>query len=183
MSDIKCVGFGGQGVLTAGLILAHIAMDNGFEVSWTPLYTSEMRGGSAICDVRIRREGIACPYVKDMDVLIAMNGDGALRFEGQVRPGGVMVVNSSLMPENYGYRRDISVVEVPAIELSRKAGNPKGLNIIMLSAAVGAAKLFDEKLFAARLDAYFKAKGHASSPKNKLCMELGFEAAQSGKAA
>ena len=176
MADIICSGFGGQGVLSAGLILAKVAMDNGKEVTWIPSYGSEMRGGTASCNVRISGSRIGSPFIKEMDLLIAMNSIAAENYEPLIRPGGIMVVNSSLMPEGYTYRSDIKVHKIPAAALANTAQNPRGLNIVMLAAGVAAAGLFEKTHFAASVDDFFAKKGKII-PQNAACLDLGWQAA------
>ena len=175
MADIICSGFGGQGVLSAGLILANAAMDLGKEVTWIPSYGSEMRGGTAGCGIRISDERIGTPFIKNMDLLIAMNPASVDGYQSRVRPGGIMVVNSSLMPESHGYRGDITVCLVPANALAQQAGNPRGLNLVMLAAGVTASKLLEFGDFAAKVDAFFAKKGKVI-PQNAACLEMGRKA-------
>ena len=176
MADIKCSGFGGQGVLTAGLILAQVAMDKGLEVSWIPSYGSEMRGGLATCNIRISNNRIGSPFVRHMDLLVAMNENSVNLFEEFITPHGTLVVNSSLMPANYKYRNDIRVIEIPANDLAAQAENPRGVNMVMLAAAVAGKQLFDEKHFISSVEGFFSKKGKIN-PKNALCVNLGWKAA------
>lgn len=176
MQNIKCSGFGGQGVLTQGLILAFVAMDSGKEVSWIPSYGSEMRGGLATCNIRISDKRIGSPFITDIDTLIAMNLNSVNLWQKDMNPGGIMVVNSSLMPEGFKYRDDITVVEVQGNELAAQADNPKGVNVLMLASTVAAAGLFGKKNFAASVDKYFAQKGR-NNPKNAVCIDYGWDAA------
>lgn len=176
MQNIKCSGFGGQGVLTQGLILSFVAMDSGKEVSWIPSYGSEMRGGLATCNIRINDKRIGSPFITEIDTLIAMNLNSVNLWEKDMKPGGIMVVNSSAMPEGFKYRDDITVVEVPGNDLSAKAENPKGLNVLMLASAVAATGLFDKKTFADSVDKFFAKKGR-KNPKNAICIDYGWDAA------
>lgn len=134
MSEIICAGFGGQGVLVAGLIIANAAMEQGRYVTWYPSYGSEMRGGTANCNIKISDREIASPYAKKPDILFSMNEASVEKFEPSVRPGGVMLVNSSLTSAGRQYRRDIRVVPVPATELAAQLHNERGANIVMLGA-------------------------------------------------
>jgi 2-oxoglutarate ferredoxin oxidoreductase subunit gamma len=173
MSDIICAGFGGQGVLTAGLILARIAMAAGREVTWIPSYGSEMRGGTANCSVRISNRPIASPFIKEIDLLYALNEMSADKFEPGIRPGGVMVVNSSLIDEGRIFRGDIKVKLVPAGDMAEELTYPRGLNLIMLAAGVAAAGLLDKATFAAGVHDFFAAKGK-NHPLNAECTERGW---------
>ena len=93
-------GFGGQGILTAGMILAHIGSLYGKEVIWMPSYGSEMRGGTANCSVKISDEAIASPFIKKIDYLIAMNKPSLDKFLPQVQQGGTIIVDSSIVDED-----------------------------------------------------------------------------------
>lgn len=176
MENIKCSGFGGQGVLTQGLILAYVAMDSGKEVSWIPSYGSEMRGGLATCNIKISDTRIGSPFINEIDTLLAMNLNSVDLFQKAVKPGGLMIVNSSLMPDDFPYRDDITVLPIPGNALAQQAENPKGLNVLMLAACVAARNLFGKQVFSASVDKYFAKKGR-NNPKNAVCIELGWNAA------
>lgn len=88
MKEIICAGFGGQGVLVAGMIIIYAGMGEGKQVTWFPSYGAEMRGGTANCTVKISEEEIASPYVKQIDVLMAMNETSIDKFESKLRPNG-----------------------------------------------------------------------------------------------
>ena len=96
MTEIICAGFGGQGVLVAGNILAFAGMEAGKIITWYPSYGSEMRGGTANCNIKISDEEIASPYVKAPDVLICLNEVSIGKFMDTMKPGAILVVNSSL---------------------------------------------------------------------------------------
>ena len=97
MKRIVCAGFGGQGVLTAGLIISRTAMENGSQVTWIPSYGSEMRGGTANCEVVISDKKIASPFFRRSDVLIALNRPSMAKFQEQVVSGGLVISNSSMV--------------------------------------------------------------------------------------
>lgn len=177
LQSIKCAGFGGQGVLTAGLILANVAMDHNMEVTWSPSYGSEMRGGLATCNIRMGDERIGTPFVnRDADLVLAMNGNAVNLYEKTLRPGGLLVVNSNLLPENHVFRTDIRVVSIAGNDLTQQAKAPRGFNVLMIAAAVAAAKLFTKEQFQAGAAAYFNKKGK-NNPQNALCIDLGWDAA------
>lgn len=174
MIEIISAGFGGQGVLTAGLILAKVAMDSGKNVTWIPSYGSEMRGGTANCNVKIGDEEIASPFVKNIDVLIAMNAPSIDKFESKIKPGGTMIVNSSLVKDRT-YRDDIRVVEVPANDIAQSANNPRGLNIAILGAFIKVSGLMGKEEFAKGIDDFFSGKG-ITNKANQACYEMGYDA-------
>ena len=175
MADIICAGFGGQGVLTAGLILAKISMDDGKNVTWIPSYGSEMRGGTANCTVKINDEEISSPFARYIDILVAMNEPSVSKFENMLRPGGILIVNQSIV-KDYPYRQDIKVVEVDATEIADNLENSRGANIVMIGAFGAATTLLDKDVLAQGVDNFFQAKGK-NNPKNRLCFDQGYQAA------
>lgn len=176
MKEIICAGFGGQGVLTTGLILSNAALKDNKHVTWIPSYGSEMRGGTANCNVKISEDLISSPFVKKIDILIAMNEPSIDKFESLIKPGGYLILNSSII-EKRTYRDDINVVEVPANEISTKFANSRGLNIAMLGGVIGKTKLFNKEFFAEVIRAYFEKKG-IRNPKNIDVFNEGYEIVQ-----
>ncbi len=128
-------GFGGQGVLLAGVVLANSGMMEGAEVSWMPSYGPEMRGGTANCHVTISDKPIGSPIVEVPDSVILMNRPSVEKFEGKLKPGGVMIVNSSLAGKCIS-RKDARIYLVPANDIALELGNNKIANIVMLGAYV-----------------------------------------------
>jgi 2-oxoglutarate ferredoxin oxidoreductase subunit gamma len=114
-------------------MIAKAAMNEGREVTWLPSYGPEMRGGTANCTVVVSDKPIACPLINEADVLVVMNLPSLLKFEPMVVPGGLLVVNSSLIHQK-PCRSDIRVLEVPANEQARALGSDKAANIIVLGA-------------------------------------------------
>ncbi len=176
MHSITCSGFGGQGILTQGLILANVSMEAGKELTWVPSYGSEMRGGTASCHLRISDDAISNPFYSKMTMLVAMNEASVDKYESMIEENGVLVVNSSMV-KNRSYRKDIKVIEVPATELSMQMKNPRGANIIMLGAAIAASKLSPVEEFADGIDAYFAKKGKVNSL-NRDCFMAGAKTAE-----
>lgn len=171
MADIIMAGFGGQGVLTAGKILIDVAAREGKNVSWTSSYGAEMRGGTANCSVVISDEEIGSPYPTKLDILIAMNEPSYDKFIGQMRDGGTVIVNSSLMSERE-YPDNVVVYEIAATERANAVGNGRAANIVMMGAMIKATGLIDSDAFAEGLDHYFGKKGRAN-PKNLECYRIG----------
>ena len=128
---IVCAGFGGQGVLSIGTMLAYSAMLEGKEVSWLPSYGPEMRGGTANCSVIISEEPVASPIVTKPDVLIVMNTPSLAKFEDAVVSGGTIIVNSSLIDKKVT-RTDVKVYYVPANERAQELGTARAANIYIL---------------------------------------------------
>ena len=179
MTEIICAGFGGQGVLTTGLIIAHSAMMLGREVTWYPSYGSEMRGGTANCNVKISDEEIASPYCADgeVDILFTLNNAAIDKFEHMLRPGGILLVNSSLVEPDRSYRDDVTVIKVPANEIAVEEGNTHGVNLVMLGALARASDDFDADEMCAAVNYYFFKKKGKEYPANEACFKRGVEIA------
>ena len=133
----QCIfaGFGGQGMLLIGKFLAEAGMEAGKHVSWLPSYGPEMRGGTANCSVVVSDRPVASPLISQADTVLAMNLPSMLKFEKVVKPGGLLIVNSSIIDEKSS-RTDCDVVYVPCNEIAEKIGNPKGANVVFLGAYV-----------------------------------------------
>ncbi len=137
-------GFGGQGVLFAGLALAEGALREDLHVSWIPSYGPEMRGGTAHCHVRISRNPIASPWISHAGSLMAFNQPSIEKFAHEVLPGGLILVNSSMV-DNASDRTDVQIVRVPAYEAAMNMGNVKAANMIMLGAYIEVTRAIDEE--------------------------------------
>jgi len=138
--DIILAGFGGQGVMLIGKMIAYAAMHEGKEVSWLPSYGPEMRGGTANCTVVVSDMPVGSPVVQSPHALVAMNLPSLDRFEDTVRPGGVVLVNTSLINRDVR-RKDVLAVKVPTTEVAMELGNVRAANIVALGAFVGATGL------------------------------------------
>jgi 2-oxoglutarate ferredoxin oxidoreductase subunit gamma len=135
--EIIISGFGGQGTLFSGQLLAYAAMDSGHHVTWIPSYGPEMRGGKARCTVIVSDEEIGSPLVRRPSAAIVLNIPSMEAFEPTVKPGGVLVVNSSLIPQK-SERDDIRVIYAPATDMAIELGNARLANVICLAALVEA---------------------------------------------
>lgn len=139
-SEVMFAGFGGQGILLIGKILAHAAMEEGYEVAWIPSYGPEMRGGTAYCTVVIGDQPIGSPIIKNPTHLIAMNRPSLEKFVSTIKPGGVIMVNSSLIPDEVE-RTDVDALKVPVVDIATEIGSSKAANIVALAAFVARSKL------------------------------------------
>ncbi len=128
---VRVAGFGGQGVLLLGEMLAEAGLEAGLEVSWLPSYGPEMRSGTSNCQVRIASEEIDSPLVPVPNVLIAMNEPSLRKFDGSVRPGGWVIYNGETFPEDCK-RADVQVLALPFSQLANELGDPRMANMIML---------------------------------------------------
>lgn len=148
MKDLAIViaGFGGQGILSAGRIVADAALLEGREVSWFPSYGPEMRGGTANCSVVLSDEVIGSPVVNEPDVLVALNGPSAEKFAGQVKSGGLIILDSTLVSQPPS-RGDVTILEVPASKMASDRGNMTFAAIYLLGCLSGQTGCFSRSYF------------------------------------
>jgi len=139
-SDVIIAGFGGQGVMLMGKVLAYAGMREGKEVSWLPSYGPEMRGGTANCTVVISNRPVGSPVVEHPHAVLAMNLPSLDKFEPMLRPGGLLMINSSLIKRG-AERDDVNEVLVPANRIANELSNPKGANMVALGAFVASSKV------------------------------------------
>lgn len=173
--SIVCAGFGGQGVLTAGMLLASVAYTNKMKITWFPSYGAEMRGGTANCTVKISDSNIGSPMSSSLDIALTMNEPAIDKFEGNVKPGGYLFVNSTIVNPDRKYREDINVVKVPATNIATEVGNDKGANLVMLGAVIKKTGIFDEKTFEDGVCTYFEDKGKGKyNAKNLDALRSGY---------
>lgn len=133
LQAIKIAGFGGQGVLSAGVILATCGMNQGLNVSWIPSYGPEMRGGTANCSVILSKDRIGSPLTPNPNVLVTMNGPSLDTFEADVEPDGLIIVNSSMIARKV-VRNDVRVIYIPMTEIAANLGLVAAANMVMLGA-------------------------------------------------
>lgn len=132
-TEIIIAGFGGQGVLFGGQLLAYAGMDEGKFVTWIPAYGPEMRGGTANCTTIISDEEIGSPFVHFPTAVIAMNRPSLDKYEDKVKPGGLLVVNDSKLDREVK-RTDIRVIKVDAGSIAERIGDRRMTNIVLLGA-------------------------------------------------
>ncbi|NPV66765.1 MAG: 2-oxoacid:ferredoxin oxidoreductase subunit gamma [Anaerolineae bacterium] len=135
--EVIFAGFGGQGVLFAGQLLAYTAMDEGKHVTWIPSYGPEMRGGTANCTVVVSNEPIGSPLVSRPSIAVVFNNPSMLKYCDQVKPGGLLVVNISIV-EATTSREDITILNIPATETANALGETRLTNMILMGAMLAA---------------------------------------------
>jgi 2-oxoglutarate ferredoxin oxidoreductase subunit gamma len=135
--SVVFAGFGGQGLLFAGQVLARAAIKDGLEVFWIPSYGPEMRGGTASCTVIVGDEPIGSPVVDHFDAAIAMNLPSLRKFAPRVAHGGLVIVNTSLITSESSGRADVDELRLPCTELAARGGDDKLVSIVALGALVG----------------------------------------------
>ena len=176
-NEVQFAGFGGQGIMVMGQILAQAAMQSGFEVVWIPSYGPEMRGGTAYCTVVISDRPIGSPIIRNPMHLVAMNRPSLEKFAPAVKAGGVIFINSSIISVEAG-REDVDVLKVPIIEIARDLGNVKAANIIALAAFVARSKVIEFEVLKESVKAKFAEK-EKLIPLNMKALDEGRKAALS----
>jgi 2-oxoglutarate ferredoxin oxidoreductase subunit gamma len=171
--EILIAGFGGQGVLFAGQVLTYAAMDTGHEVTWIPSYGPEMRGGTANCTVVIADEEIGSPLVQYPPAVIALNLPSFDKYEKTVKPGGVLIVNESMV-DRKAERKDITVIYVPGNEIAEACGNRRLLNMVMAGALLAAFPVLKIGDVKAALKAHLPDKHQKLIPNNYEAIDKGF---------
>lgn len=172
--EIIIAGFGGQGVLSMGQILCYGGVIEGKEVSWMPSYGPEMRGGTANCVTILSDQKISSPILNKFDTVIALNQPSLDKFESAVKPGGLLIYESSTIL-NPPKRNDIEIVAIEAANEATKLQNPKVMNMIILGAFLQKKSIikFDTALEA--LKKVLPERYHHLIPLNKQAMEKGME--------
>ena len=171
-TEIVIAGFGGQGVLFAGQVLAYAAMDNGKEVTWIPSYGPEMRGGTANCTVIISDEEIGSPLVRNPRGVIAMNLPSLEKYEPLLIEGGSLIVNASLVNRSIE-RDDVQYVLIPANEIAETLGDKRMTNIVMVGALLA-------KIPVLSIEAIEKALEDHLPERHKKLLPLNFQALRAG---
>jgi 2-oxoglutarate ferredoxin oxidoreductase subunit gamma len=165
-------GFGGQGVLMMGYLLAVAGMRDGMQVTYLPSYGAEVRGGTANCTVSISDEEIASPVASFPDSVIALNQPSLIRYEGQIKAKGTLLLNSDLIDMEPG-RKDIDVLKIPANTMARELKNEKIVNMIMLGALAGATNITHIDSLMNALAEVVKAKKARLMEINRKGLEMG----------
>jgi 2-oxoglutarate ferredoxin oxidoreductase subunit gamma len=176
LEEIIIAGFGGQGVMVAGQVLAHAGMDEGKQVAWIPSYGPEMRGGTANCTVIIADDEVGSPIVTNPGIAIVMNRPSLDKYEPLVRPGGLLLYNSSIIarrPE----RADIRVVAIPANDEAAALGNTRLANSIMLGALLGLTNMVPLETVVNSLQEVLGARHQDMVAMNRRALQRGGELA------
>jgi 2-oxoglutarate ferredoxin oxidoreductase subunit gamma len=173
---IRCAGFGGQGVVLMGKLIAQAAMDEGRHTTFFPQYGAEMRGGTANCSVIVSDAPIASPIVEDPDVVLILNGPSLDKFEPLVKPGGWILFNTSLI-ERKVKRSDVKVVEVRANNVAEEVGSSKTANMVMLGAFCGKVGTLRLESLLAALDVQLEGKSEKLMTMNREAMKRGAQLA------
>jgi len=175
--EVIVSGFGGQGALFAGQLLTYTGMDEGYHVTWIPSYGPEMRGGTANCTVILSDDEIGSPIIREPSICIVMNPPSMEKYEPLVRPGGLLVANSTLVRVK-SEREDIDVVYVPANQLAAELGNVKMANVVLLGALLGKREILPVQAVKRTLDEHIpERRKHIIEP-NKRALDRGIQFAR-----
>ncbi|WHH59621.1 2-oxoacid:acceptor oxidoreductase family protein [Petroclostridium sp. X23] len=170
--EMIMAGFGGQGIMFAGRLMAYAGMLAGKEVSWLPSYGPEMRGGTANCHVIVSDQQVGSPIVNNPTALIAMNRPSLDKFESTVLPGGLLIIDSSLINRSIE-RKDIRAIEVPATQLAVDMGEGKLANMVLIGKLVKETEVFP-------LEVLVQAMNKAVSARNKDLLDMNVKALELG---
>jgi 2-oxoglutarate ferredoxin oxidoreductase subunit gamma len=176
-TEIIISGFGGQGALFAGQILAYTAMDEGRHVTWIPSYGPEMRGGTANCTVIISDDDIGSPLVRHPTAVIAMNLPSLDKYEPLVAVGGVLVLNTSLINRTAN-RRDIKVVSLPANAIAEELGSTRLANLVLVGAVLEATRVLAVPMVEKALEVHLPQRHMQLLEANRAALRRGAAAAE-----
>ncbi len=174
--EVMFAGFGGQGILLSAKLLAHAAMNQGAEVMWIPSYGPEMRGGTAYCTVIVSDRLIGSPIIKNPTHLVAMNRPSLEKFAPVVKPDGIIMINSSLIPVRSG-REDVDELIVPANDAAIELGSIRCANIIAVAAFAARSKMVDLEILRECVKSQFASKAKLI-PLNMAAFDKGLEIAE-----
>lgn len=178
--EVIISGFGGQGALFAGQLLTYAGMDEDYQVTWIPSYGPEMRGGTANCTVILSDNPIGSPIIRRPTAAIVMNSPSMDKYEPLVKPGGALVVNSTLV-RTRSERDDITVLYVPANDLATELGNVKMSNVVLLGALLEARPILSAEAVKQAMDDHIPERRKQIIEPNKRALDRGIEYVRKGK--
>ena len=173
-TEILIAGFGGQGVLFAGKLLAYKGLLEGRQLSWLPSYGPEMRGGTANCSIILSDIPVGSPIVSNPDILIAMNLPSFEKYEASVKAGGMIVADSSLI-EKKTTRDDVKAFYIPATQLAKENGMPTLANMIILGKVIKESSIVEYGNIEEALKKVVSAKRIELLDINRRAIEIGYE--------
>ena len=172
--SIVIAGFGGQGTLFAGQVLAYAAMDNGHEVTWIPSYGPEMRGGTAHCTVIIADSEIGSPVTRNPYAVIALNLPSVEKYEDVIQKDGILVANQSLMNREL-VRKDIKGVMIPVSEIAEQLGNKQMANMVAVGALLAHLPVLSVEDVEKALKDHLPPRKQQWIPANSAAIHKGYE--------
>jgi 2-oxoglutarate ferredoxin oxidoreductase subunit gamma len=171
--DTIIAGFGGQGVMFIGNLLAYGAMSEGHKVTYMPVYGVEMRGGTANCTVVVSDDEIGSPIIHHPICSIVMNKPSLLKFGPRTRKDGLLIVNASLIEDADVKVKGPDIMMVPAIELAREAGNDRLANMVILGALAGKNSVVSVGSLVKAMEETLPERAHGMIPVNTQALEAG----------
>ena len=176
-TSIIISGFGGQGTLFAGQVLAYTALDHDFEVTWIPSYGPEMRGGTAHCTVIVSEEPIGSPLVRNPDIVLALNLPSVDKYEPVLPDGGALIANASLVNRDIK-RAEIDSLLIPANEIAEEIGMARLANMVMVGAMIQIRPIFSLEMTKESLQAHIPERHQKTLPMNFQALERGYAFAE-----
>ena len=173
--DCVMAGFGGQGILSAGMILAHMAVSRDLNVTWIPSYGAEQRGGTANCTVVISDEQIGSPIISNPLYGFIMNVPSLDKFQPRFKEGAKVVADTSLIKSEHINRKDVEFYGLNATLLAQDLGSMKIANMIMIGALLKISNLFELDVAKAALEVAIPKRHHKLLPLNKDALQTGFD--------
>jgi 2-oxoglutarate ferredoxin oxidoreductase subunit gamma len=174
--EVFMAGTGGQGVLLIGQILAQAALEDGLEVTWFPIYSPEVRGGSTTCTVIISEARVGSPLSARPTVVMVMDQVAADAHVGKTRPGGMVLFNSSLV--THMDRPDVRLIGIPATATAAEVGDERVANVVMLGAYVGVSQAVQLEALEKAMRVVLPERHHRMLPLNMKALEAGAELAR-----
>jgi 2-oxoglutarate ferredoxin oxidoreductase subunit gamma len=171
--DVIIAGFGGQGVMLIGNLLAYAAMKQGLNVTYIPVYGPEMRGGTANCTVVIADEEIGSPIIHNPLSLIAMNRPSLDKFQPRVQDKGIVIINSSLVDMELADKQRLQTYSVPANEIADKIGNSRMANMVALGAYIQVTGIIPLSTVQESLENVISSHYKHLIPKNAEALQAG----------
>jgi 2-oxoglutarate ferredoxin oxidoreductase subunit gamma len=178
-TEVIMSGFGGQGLMVIGRILAYAGLEEGKEVTWLPSYGPEMRGGTANCTVVVADHPIGSPLISSPKAAIVMNQPSLEKFAPMLKKNGLLVVNSSMIPVNSD-RTDIRCFRIKANDIASELGSRRSANLVMLGAYIGLEEVVSHKTILKTIEKTFAKKKQFLDVNRKTFMK-GYELAKAGK--
>jgi len=178
-TEVIMSGFGGQGLMMIGKLLAYAGLNEGKEVTWLPSYGPEMRGGTANCTVVVGDKPVGSPLISSPKAAVVMNQPSLEKFAPTLKPNGILVINSSMIPINSD-REDLRSFRIKANDLARDMGNPRSANLVMLGAFIGLDEVVSHETLIKAIEKTFASKKKFIEVNCQTFMK-GYELAQAGQ--
>lgn len=174
LEEMLLAGFGGQGIMSMGQLLAYGGMLEGKHVAWIPSYGPEMRGGTANCGVTISDKPISSPLVSEPSICVVMNRPSLDKFEPTIKKGGMLFINSSLV-DRKAVREDINVYYIDANGIANEVGNPRVANMVVMGALLELTKAVQPESIIESLKKVLPPQRHNLIPVNQEALKRGKE--------